>query len=104
MFLRKSLDLIRKLALKSLLLCLFYQDLLVWVPRSMFSNSWHEISDLINVSYDLCIHFVHVLEQRETQVFPGSICPWMWPSEPHLGERVWNLGQDLDGAQHVLPK
>ncbi|THF97627.1 hypothetical protein TEA_015692 [Camellia sinensis var. sinensis] len=65
-FLEKSHDLIRKLALRSMFLCLFSQDLQVWVPS-----------------------------KRETQIFPTSF-PCMWPSGPHLGKEVWDLGKDLD--------
>ena len=72
-FLMKSLVLIRKFGARTMFLCLFLHDLLVWVPRSMFLNSWHEISDFVT-SYDLCIHLlhdhVHHVLQRETQVFP----------------------------------
>lgn len=95
--LEESLDLIRKLALKPMLLCLFYQDLLVWVPRSMFSNSWHEISDFINISFDLCIHsfiismfmFLMFLSRGEPRFSPTSFTlecgPWDHTSARECG-------------------
>ena len=54
----------------SMFLCLFPWNLQIWVPRSRFLNSYHEISKFWIKSYDFNIHvlYVHVLHVLQEKI------------------------------------